>query len=376
MRLLLLLHLFRIDTFLATAAAAAANDAAAPPHQPAAVEQQQLSSSLTKEQLIRRLRKLEEDNKALPQCPNGRCPPWPHVMQTPPMMWNGWLPSTRHLIPQFVCSPSDPFGCNNESLYYAAADRLVSSGLRDLGYDTVGVTCHGWQRDPVTKKLRANPITWPRGYKALVDYLHERKLKISAYSDTGEYNCCVFNGTHEPGMLGYEEQDMQQFKDWGVDHISVDNCYNSNGTTDSIAEYTRISEAMQKVYTRPPAAEILPILGIWNVGSGKPWSWAPRLGHYWRSGPDLGTRWEGRNVSSCAPAVQEGASPGNVASVMLNYDLAQAIPSLDSISGPGSFVNLDNLALGLPFGVPHAGDPGCAVVLDLVWIVSKRASRC
>ena len=120
--------------------------------------------SLTKEQLIQRVQRLKEQ-QTVDSCLNGRCPPWPEVMKTPPMMWNGWLPSTRHLIPGFVCSPSDPFGCNNESLYYAAADRLVSSGLRDLGYDTIGVTCHGWQRDPVTKKLRANPITWPRGYK-------------------------------------------------------------------------------------------------------------------------------------------------------------------------------------------------------------------
>lgn len=45
-------------------------------------------------------------------------------------------------------------------------------------------------------------------------------------------------------------------------------------------------------------------------------------------------------------------------SVMLNYNLAQQIPSLDSISGSGSFVNLDNLALGLPANVPHQGDPG------------------
>jgi hypothetical protein len=53
-------------------------------------------------------------------------------------------------------------------------------------YDTIAVTCNGWERDPVTKKLRSNPTTWPRGYKALIDYLHERKLKICAYSDVGK----------------------------------------------------------------------------------------------------------------------------------------------------------------------------------------------
>lgn len=46
---------------------------------------------------------------------------------------------------------------------------------------------------------------------------------------------------------------------------------------------------------------------------------------------------------------------------MLNYDLQQAIPSLDSISGPGSFAFLDNLAVGLPANVPHAGDTGLTI---------------
>ena len=149
------------------------------------------------------------------------------------MMWNGWLPTTRGLIPGMD---------NNETLYYAAADRLVESGLRDLGYDTVAATCHGWQRDPETHKLRANPITWPRGYKALVDYLHARGLKIATYSDVGENNCFVFNGTKEPGMLGHEELDMQTFKEWGVDHITVDACYVPNRSR--IFEYQRIHDAM------------------------------------------------------------------------------------------------------------------------------------
>jgi hypothetical protein len=52
---------------------------------------------------------------------------------------------------------------NNETMYYAAADILVSSGLRDAGYDTVLVTCAGWERDATTGKLRENAEVWPRG---------------------------------------------------------------------------------------------------------------------------------------------------------------------------------------------------------------------
>ena len=93
------------------------------------------------------------------------------------------------------------------------------------------------------------------------------------------------------------------------------------------------------------------IYGVWDVGSGKPQSWAPDVGHYWRTGPDLGTRWG---------ADAQGHADGSM-SLMLNYDLQQAIPSLDSISGPGSFAFLDNLAVGLPKDVPHAGDTGLSL---------------
>ena len=137
--------------------------------------------SLSKFELVARVRRLEselrhESTQLSQQQPAAGEQLWPELMKTPFMMWNGWLPSTRGLIPGQA---------NNETLYYAAADRLVASGLRDAGYDTIAVTCNGWQRDPVTGQLRADPKTWPNGYKALVDYLHARKLKICAYSDTG-----------------------------------------------------------------------------------------------------------------------------------------------------------------------------------------------
>lgn len=51
-------------------------------------------------------------------------------------------------------------------------------------------------------------------------------------------------------------------------------------------------------------------------GFGKPGAWAPGLGHLWRSGPDLGNRWD---------YDPKDMGPG---AVMLNYDLQQAIPNI------------------------------------------------
>ena len=66
-------------------------------------------------------------------------------------------------------------------------------------------------------------------------------------------------------MFGHEEQDIAQFAAWGVDHIAVDNCYAPNTTAQSVFEYQRIHDALVKV-GHPM------VFGIWNGGSGKPWS--------------------------------------------------------------------------------------------------------
>jgi alpha-galactosidase len=111
-----------------------------------------------------------------------------------------------------------------------------------------------------------------------------------------------------------------------------------------VVEYRRFQEAWRK------ASHSRMALQIWSGGFGKPGSWAPGLGHFWRSGPDLGNRWDYDHKQM---------GPG---AVMLNYDLQQAIPNIAGLTGPGSFAFLDNLVVGLPPNVPHAGDPGLTLV--------------
>ena len=127
------------------------------------------------------------------------------------MGYNGWLAATM----------SHEIGAKNQTIYYRIADRLVETGLAAAGYDTVLVVCNNFRRNPATSKIEVDPVTWPDGFKALVDYCHAKKLKVGAYTDTGVTNCCG-----GPGAFGHEELDIQQFADWGVDHLAVDNCGN------------------------------------------------------------------------------------------------------------------------------------------------------
>ena len=81
----------------------------------------------------------------------------------------------------------------------------------------IAATCMGWERDPVTKRLFANPKKWPRGYKALIDYLHARKLKIAACQHQPPlhltYCCPLSAASHRrsraaAGRLGYRGDEL------------------------------------------------------------------------------------------------------------------------------------------------------------------------
>jgi alpha-galactosidase len=234
--------------------------------------------------------------------------------------YNGWLAATM----------SHQAGAANQTIYYKIADKLVESGLAAAGYDTILVVCNGFHRDPVTAKLQVNPDTWPDGFKALVDYAHAKTppLKVGAYTDTGAINCCPaidYPGHRNgPGSFGHEELDVQQFADWGVDHVAVDNCGNPDGGDQSIFEYAAFHDALVKV-NKPM------VYGIWAVGLGKPWAWANKLGHYWRTANDLGNRWG-----------QDTDAQAGGAGVMYNYGIQQAIPSIAEISGPGESIYFHN----------------------------------
>src|SRR6185437_3985203 len=87
---------------------------------------------------------------------------------TPPMGWNSW----------------NKFGCNiSEDLVKQTADIMVSSGMKDAGYQYI-VMDDCWQvaRDSMGNII-ADPKRFPSGIKALADYVHSKGLKFGLYSD-------------------------------------------------------------------------------------------------------------------------------------------------------------------------------------------------
>src|SRR6056297_1135569 len=114
-----------------------------------------------------------------------------NLAMTPPMGWNSW----------------NKFNCDiNEQIVREAADAMVSSGMKDAGYEYIVIDdCWQISRDSLGF-IQADPEKFPSGIKALADYIHSLGLKFGIYSCAGYETCGGF-----PGSRGYEYQDARQY---------------------------------------------------------------------------------------------------------------------------------------------------------------------
>ena len=131
------------------------------------------------------------------------------IKNTPPMGWNSW----------------NTFGADiNEQLIRDTADKMVETGLLDLGYEYL-VIDDIWalkERDE-NGRLVADPEKFPSGMKAVADYVHSKGLKFGMYSCAGNLTCAGY-----PGSFEHEFVDAATFAEWGVDFLKYDYCYHSD----------------------------------------------------------------------------------------------------------------------------------------------------
>lgn len=176
----------------------------------------------------------------------------------PPMGWNSW----------------NKFACNiNEKIVRDMADAMVSSGMKEAGYEYVVIDdCWHGKRD-ANGFITADPEKFPSGIKALADYVHSKGLKFGIYSDAGAKTC-----GGRPGSQGHEYQDALTYARWGVDYLKYDWCY--TGTRNAEEAYALMADAL-----RSTGREI--VLSICEWGQNKPWLWAQKIGNLWRTTGDI-----------------------------------------------------------------------------------------
>ena len=226
---------------------------------------------------------------------------------TPPMGWNSWN--------KFHCDVS-------EDLIKGMADAMVSSGMKDAGYQYVVIDdCWQVSRDEVGN-IVADAQRFPHGIKGLADYIHSTGLKFGIYSDAGSKTCAG-----RPGSLGHEYQDARQYAAWGVDYLKYDWC--NTTTQDAPAAYALMHAALDA--TGRPI-----VLSICEWGKAQPWLWGKRVGgNLWRATGDIQDRWEGKKEWS----------PGDCCSYGV-VDIIDAVADLYSYAGPGHWNDPDMLEVG------------------------------
>jgi alpha-galactosidase len=221
------------------------------------------------------------------------------------MGWNSWN--------RFECEI-------NEQVVRDAADEMVSSGMKEAGYEYI-VIDDCWQigRDKQGFIL-ADPQKFPSGIKALADYIHSKGLKFGIYSCAGRKTCA-----NRPGSRGYEFQDAISYASFGVDFLKLDWC-NSEGQN-AVESYTLMRDALY-------AAGRPVIFSLCEWGLNKPWEWAANVGHLWRMTGDIRNNW---NI----PDAKEGKVWAG--GVVINLDMQQG---LEKFAGPGGWNDPDMLQVG------------------------------
>jgi alpha-galactosidase len=231
------------------------------------------------------------------------------LAQTPPMGWNSWNAYELKI---------------NEELIRSAADFMVSSGMKDAGYQYVIVDA-GWKSEnrAANGRLVADAKKFPSGMKALADSIHAKGLKFGIYTDAGTGDC----DSGAPGSKGYESQDAATFAAWGVDLVKVDWC-NSEGLN-AKEVYTRMSRAI--LATRRPM-----VLSVCEWGDNQPWLWAGEIAHMWRTTGDDKGCWDcGRETMN-----KPGGYPRGWTLIL------DAQSALQGYAGPGRWNDPDMLQVG------------------------------
>ena len=215
---------------------------------------------------------------------------------TPPMGWNSW----NH----FATNVTD-------ADVRAAADAMVSSGMRDAGYIYVNID-DTWEGQRDAQGNITSNSKFP-DMKALSDYVHSKGLKLGIYSSPGPKTCAGY-----PGSYGHEQQDANTYAKWGIDYLKYDLC-SYGGIMKKAAPHDQQKQwqMMQAAYGKMHQALLnthRPIVfSLCQYGFNAVWNWGPKVGgNLWRTTGDINDSHDRMSVIGFAQAgLSKYAAPGH-----------------------------------------------------------------
>lgn len=227
------------------------------------------------------------------------------------MGWNSW----------------NTFGSDiNEQLIFETADKMVSEGLLERGYEYLVIDdCWSLKERDEKGCLAADPEKFPHGMKAVADYVHSRGLKFGMYSCAGTLTCAGY-----PGSFEHEFIDARTFAEWGVDFLKYDYCYHTPIIHGKYL-YRRMGLALENC-----GRDILFSACSWGVDETHEWIKSTGAS-MWRSTGDIFDTWQSVK------------------------DLTKQQEKLHPYNGVGCFNDMDMLIVGM-YGKGNVGLQGCSDV--------------
>ena len=199
------------------------------------------------------------------------------VALTPPMGWNSWNFFHRNVSDKDI---------------RAAADQIVSTGMKDAGYIYVNID-DTWEGERDADGVLHTNSKFP-DMKALADYVHSKGLKLGIYSGPGSKTCAGYAAS-----LDHEVQDAQLYASWGIDYLKYDLCSFRKDTMQAQAPDDKAAQMRLMIAAYDKMAKALKATGrpivfsLCQYGWDAPWEWAPALGgNLWRTTGDIEPHWD------------------------------------------------------------------------------------
>jgi alpha-galactosidase len=215
---------------------------------------------------------------------------------TPPMGWNSWNLFAERVTDKDV---------------RAAADAMVSSGMKDAGYVYINID-DTWQGERDAQgNIQANS-KFP-DMKGLADYVHSKGLKIGIYSSPGPQTCAKYAGSY-----GHEAQDAKTYAAWGFDYLKYDLCsfdeiMKQQAPNDPAKATQMMKDAYEKMHQALLATGRPIFYSFCQYGWNAVWEWGPSLGaNSWRTTGDIDPTWDRMTLIGFSQAgLAKYAGPGH-----------------------------------------------------------------
>ena len=203
-----------------------------------------------------------------------------YAQDTPLMGWSSWNSFGFQISDQIICGQ---------------ADAMVSSGLKDAGYNYINIDDGYFGGRDDDGNLLIHPTRFPGGMRPVVDYIHSKGLKAGIYSDGGANTCASYFGGDTigvgVGLWGHDLADCRLFfHDLDFDFIKIDFCGGSpyhNKDKRKLSErdrYTDIYQAIQAAGKKDVRVNVC----RWDY----PGTWVSQVAGSWRTTHDIACDWK------------------------------------------------------------------------------------